>query len=79
MKRPAMIPAAMGPSLNQFADMCEWLALKVSNAQLVYDLGAIEAIGKHNMPLFRSHRVAGRFMAQQLPGQDLSLVPFLAA
>ncbi len=53
----SMIAAAMMPALNQFADMCEWLALKVTGGQLRYDIGSIEAIGVHNMPLFRSNRV----------------------
>jgi hypothetical protein len=75
----AMVPAAMVPLLNQFADMCEWLALKVANGQLVYDLGAIESIGVHNMPLFRTSRLAWRSMAQLFPGHDLTVEPFLAA
>ncbi len=75
----ALIPAAMTPALNQFADMCEWLALKVTGGQLRYDTGSIEAIGVHNMPLFRSKRVAWQFLARQFPGQDLSVFPWLAA
>jgi len=77
-----MLADAMLSSLHQFADMCDWLALKVINGQFVYDASTIEAMAVHNMPLFRSHRAAWRLLTRTFPNlssEGLNLEPFLAA
>jgi len=63
----ALVPAAMRESLDQFVDMCEWLALKVVNGTPTYDCTALEYMWRHNEPLFRSHRVLWQFLRNLFP------------
>lgn len=57
-----LMPARMQESMNQFIDMCEWLALRVVKGQLTYDLNLMDLLLRDNEPLFRSYRVMWKYL-----------------
>jgi hypothetical protein len=80
----AMSPAAMVPSLDQFVDMFQWLAMKLNKEKKTpyYDPTTVEILGKYNIPLFREHRATWKYLVNLFsPGDPrrLSGHPMFAA
>jgi len=59
-------PAAMNDVLDDFTDMCEWLALKVKEGTYHYDLSSMDVLLQHNAPFLRSLRITWKIFAGQL-------------
>ncbi|HEY4256767.1 MAG TPA: FRG domain-containing protein, partial [Candidatus Udaeobacter sp.] len=75
----AIQPAAMAAHPNQLVDLCDWLALKVLNQKLTYDLNVLDLMLKDNEPLFRQQRAVWKLVQTLLPQDANRWLPLLQA